>query len=553
MKSRTQLLFLALLPALLSATLNVSAQETAEAIAPAQSTLSTSTFASQSTLAADDDSSSGLADERLRVAETAPILSITDAIALALQNNPQRAAAWAAVEAAEARIGIAKSGGKPQVNLSGEAGVQRAFSFPKGATSGSLPGGSSGGSQVGPGRGWVDNQSLSATANIPIYTGGRVSANKRIARHSAQSQYAQARSVEQELVYATAISYLDVLRGQQILTVGDSNLEVARERRRIAGVRFDAGAAARLEVLRAETDLANARQVRISSSNNLGQSLSTLNTLMGRAPETPLRVEPIISLTLPGPLFNAQAPTSEGIPVGDERVTVDSAPGIKESTSDVTGIGIGVVRPAASNVLQETSRQGRQSLAATQEQIEAAEASVDLARAARKPSIDLNILGLIRNPVSFAGRFLASIGANIAQNLFNGGRTSSQVREAKAIVKQLRSQLTEQEQAIANDIEQSLLLLDSAQKRLSSADVGVVAAREALRAAQLGYSAGAQTAVEVSDAQAALLTAETDAVNARFDVAASQARLSAAVGVYPVEAVDAYNSVVEQEKELGKK
>src|SRR5690606_29572853 len=109
-------------------------------------------------------------------------------------------------------------------------------------------------------------------------------------------------------------------------------------------------------------------------------------------------------------------------------------------------------------------------------------------------------------------------------------------------------QYTGQAQAVANDIEQSLLLLDSAQKRLASADIGVVAAREALRAAQLGYSAGAQTALEVSDAQAALLAAETDAVNARFDVAASQARLSAAVGVYPTEAVTAYRKVLDDEK-----
>lgn len=556
MKFHTQLLFLALLPIM---TLSALAQEPAEtpdlASEPTQSTLEDKSTSPATDVDEDDDSSSGLADERLRAAETAPILSITDVIALALQNNPQRAAAWAAVEAAEARIGTAKSAGKPQINLSGDIGAQRAFGFPRSPSSGGggLPGGSpGGGSQAGAGRGWVESQSLSASANIPIYTGGRVSANKRIARHSAQAQYAQARSVEQELVYATAITYLDVLRGQQILAVGDTNLDVARERRRIAGVRFDAGAAAYLEVLRAETDLANARQMRISSSNNLGQSLSTLNTLMGRPPETPLRVEPIISLTLPGPLFDTQSPTAEGMPVDEGDVTLDSTPETAGVVPDATGIGIGIVTPAESSVLQATSRQGRQSLAATQEQIEAAKASVDLARAGRKPSIDLNILGLVRNPVTFAGRFLASIGANIAQNLFDSGRTRSQVREAKAIVEQLRSQLTEQEQAIANDIEQSLLLLDSAQKRLSSADTGVVAAREALRAAQLGYSAGAQTAIEVSDAQAALLTAETEAVNARFDVAASQARLSAAVGVYPIEAVAAYNSVVEQERALEK-
>ena len=500
-----------------------------------------------------DDASSGLADERLRASANAPVFSITDAIALTLQQNPQRAAAWAAVEAARERIGTAKSAGGPQVNISGNAGTQRAFGFPSvagsnigsgsGGTGGTGTGGtgSTGGGNFGGGSssngGFTNSQSVSLNATLPIYSGGRVKAGKRVAEYSAEAQYAQARSVEQDLIYNTAISYLNVLRGEQLLEVGNANLSVARERRRIAGVRFDAGAAARLEVLRAETDLANARQTRISSSNSLGQSLAALNTLMGRLPETPLRVEPIINLTLPAPLFIT----------GAAQTNAPSVQGAVTSTPGTATTGIGIVTAAPSSQLQLAAGQGRQSLAATQAQIRAAEASVDLAKAAKKPSIGLDILGLIRNPVTFAGRFLLSIGANVAQNLFDSGRTSSQVREAQAVVRQLRAQYSGQELAVANEIEQSLLLLDSAQKRLASADTGVLAAREALRAAQLGYSAGASTALEVSDAQAALLAAETDAVNARFDVAASQAQLSAAVGVYPAQAVDAYQSVLAEE------
>lgn len=614
MKLRTQLFFFALLPALLASALAGPAHAQSEPLTgsfqvPATSAPVASTPAPSNPVTPDapaenaatgavvepaaptslivDDASAGLADERLRAAETAPVLSITDAIALALQQNPQRAAAWAAVEAARERIGTAKSAGGPQVNLGGDATTQRAWGFPNGS-SGSSGGGSGGGTGGDFGSGnnsngdWSSSQSLSVSATVPIYSGGRVKASKRVAVHSAEAQYAQARSVEQDLVYNTAIAYLNVLRGEQLVSVGNSNLAVARERRRIAGVRFDAGAAARLEVLRAETDLANARQTRISSSNTLGQSLSTLNTLMGRAPETPLRVEPIVNLTLPGPLFQTTAAnpipgaaqagasttnTGDSTGAGNETGTVGlpgtgstgvggstpvagaTAPdgGVTASAAAGTA-GIGTITAAPSGQLQQAASQGRQSLAATQAQIRAAEASVAVAKAAKKPSIGLDILGLIRNPVSFAGRFLLSIGANIAQNLFDSGRTSSQVREAQAVVRQLRSQYTGQAQAVANDIEQSLLLLDSAQKRLASADIGVVAAREALRAAQLGYSAGAQTALEVSDAQAALLSAETDAVNARFDVAASQARLSAAVGVYPAEATAAYRRVLESEK-----
>ncbi len=515
MKLRTRLFFFALLPVLVQAA--VAQTETQAAPGAPVTTPSNGVAAISNT---PDDASAGLADTRMQASLSAPELSLTDVVALALQDNPQRKENWSAYDAALARIGVAKSAGGPQVNLNGSVNTQRGFGFNNNATGGT------GTSTTNPRR-WSDSQELSISADIPIYNGGRVKADKRSAQHLAQAQYALARSYEQDLVYNTAITYLDVLRGQQLVAVSNSNLAVARERRRIAGVRFDAGAAARLEVLRAETDLADARQTRISASNTLGQAMSRLNTYMGRVPETPLRIQPIVSLTLPEPLF-----ITTGAVASDANIATQ----------------IGTITTAPPEDLRAAAFDSRQSLESTEARIRSAEANVDVAKAGKKPNIGLDILGLIRNPVSFAGRFLLSLGGSLVQNLFDSGRTRSQVREAQAIVQQLRFQATREEQEIANQIEQSLLLLDSSQKRLASADTGVVAAREALRAAQLGYSAGAQTSLEVSDAQSALLEAETEAVNARFDVAAAQAQLSAAVGVYPSEAVAAYQTVVQQEK-----
>jgi outer membrane protein TolC len=507
----------------------------------------------QSTLLADDDASAGLADTRLRAAQDAPLLSIVDVLALVLQNNPQRKAAWAAVEAARARIKTAKSAGGPQVDLSAGASTQRAFGP---VSSGGLgASGGAAGSPFGlavPGGGPYNSETASISATLPVYSGGRVSAGKRVAEFSAQAQEAQARSVEQDLVYSTAIAYLNVLRGEQLLEVSNSNLDVARERRRVAQVRFDAGAAAHLEVSRAETDLTNARQTRIAASNALGQSLSALNTLMGRAPAQPLRVEPITSLSLPSEITTtgnaAPLGTTASANAGGSTPAADTtAPTSGSASGTASGAArTSAVTAASAAQLQSAANQGRQSLAVTKAQIKAAEASVDLARAAKKPSIGLDILGLIRNPVTFAGRFLLSLGGSLAQNLFDSGRTRAQVKEAQAVLHQLQFQRTGQEQAIANDIEQSLLLLDSAQKRLASSDTGVLSALDALNSAQLGYEAGASTALEVSDAQAALLTAQTEAVNARFDVAAAQARLAAATGVLPAEARAAYAVLAQQ-------
>jgi outer membrane protein TolC len=540
-----------------------------------------------------------LADARREVNAGAPVFTLTEAIGLALQNNPQHDAALAAVRAARARITTAKAGGGLQINLAGEADEQHAFGFP-GGTSTSGGGFSSSGTTAGDR--WSHSESLSATATLPIYTGGRVSANKRVARYSAEAQEAQALQTDQQLVYNTTLAYLSILRSEQLLDVAGANLDVARERQRVAQVRYDAGAAARLEVLQADADLATARQQRIVASNSLGQSNAALNTLLGRAPDTPLRVEPILQLTLPSPLvvtpnaaplgttaqtttgtttgsaggtatagaltnttgstgtstFGSTAPTTGSTGLGGSTPVagVTGVGGVSSAgTSGVTISGLGTTGTAGAGSisgiapagqLQLAAGQSRNSLAVTQAQIKAAEASVDLARAARKPNIGANILGMLRNPLTFAGRFLFSLGASVAQTLFDSGKSRGQIQEALAVVDELRSQYKGQQLAVANDIEQSLLDLDSAQKRLNSTQSGVTAAQEALRAAQLGYSAGVTTSVEVSNAQAALLTAQTDAVNARFDLAAAQAQLAAAVGVVPVEGQAAFNRAAKE-------
>jgi outer membrane protein TolC len=175
-------------------------------------------------------------------------------------------------------------------------------------------------------------------------------------------------------------------------------------------------------------------------------------------------------------------------------------------------------------------------LAASQAQIANSQANIDLARAQRRPNIGLSIGSLLRNPVSFAGRFALSLGLGLSQTLFDSGRSRSQINEAQALLEQSRSGLANQELNVGNQIEQSLLSLDSAQARTVSADAAVTSAQEALRAAQVAYQAGVRTSLEVSTAQTALLNAQTNAVNARFDVANGQAQLASAVGVLTTEA-----------------
>ena len=457
-----------------------------------------------------------IADARIRQEQQAPLLTFQEAIVFALSNNPTRAQARAALAASQARVGTARSQGGPQVGVNGGLTYDRNFGQP----SFGAPGGGTGGNT---GTDFFSsngiNQNAGITAQIPIYTGGRVKAGTRAAQALARVQAAQTLQVEQDIVYNTAVGYLAVLRAEQLLDVAQSDLVVSRERLRIARVRFDAGAAARLDVLRAENTLADAGLRRINAANGVALTKANLNTQMGRAPETPLR---LISLE-----------------------TVEAPPATTPATPAApTNLPLDNLAPQQLRTIAETNRA---SLIAAQEQINAAIANVDVAKAARKPSLAASLSGILRNPVTFLGRFALSAGLNVAQTLFDSGRAKSQIAEAQALLEQSRRSQDVTRQQTAFELEQQILRVDAAQRKLESTDAAIRTAVEALRAAQIGYAAGVRTNVEVSDAQTALLSAKTDAINARFDLANARAQLASSLGVQSREWQEAYEVQLRQE------
>jgi len=541
---------------------------------------------------------SGLADVRNADDAQAPLLTLADVLTLALQNNPTLTSAQAAVRAAQARVGTARSAGGVQVGLSGDVNGNRNFGgssstgFSSGTgtggtgTGGTGSGGTGGGGTGGIGTGGIGsiptsgnqilglntNESVGVSATLPVYTGGRVKASTRVARTGVDIQAANAQQTEQDLLLNTTTSYLNILRSGQLLQVANSNVDISREQLRVAQVRFNAGAAARLEVFQAEATLADSQQRRTAASATLGQSKATLNTLIGRVPETPVRVEPITALNLSLPQITttaasgatASGATASGAATSGATITssststtlaTESAAGDSSTTStSATSSSATSITPGASAIetavsatpagsgtlssaeLRAQALASRPLLAASQAQIANSQANVDLARAQRKPNIGVTLGSFLRNPVTFAGRFALSLGLGLSQTLFDSGRSRSQINEAQALLDQSRSGLAGQELNVGNQIEQSLLSLDSAQARTVSADTAVTSAQEALRAAQVAYQAGVRTSLEVSTAQTALLNAQTNAVNARFDVATGQAQLASAVGVLTTQA-----------------
>jgi len=485
-------------------------------------------------------------------ATDAATLTLQEALVLALRDNPQRSAARDAFAAALARVGTARSQGGLQVGASGTQEFDRVYGVQKpdvpGAPSALIDGLVNG---FAPGsEGIASRRVASFDARLPVFSGGKVSAGNRQARFGAQSQAARLRQVEHDLILSTTLAYLGVLRAQQLQEVADSDVVLSRERVRVARVLLAGRLAAKLDVLRSQTTLSSALQKQIAARDSTGQAEATLNTLLGRAPETPLRLERVTELQsrvpLPAPLTTPLsaplraistdiAPLGAGIPFGGAGETTNTPPQPLDPQNPV-----GAVSSVNLGTLRALAEAARPSLAASRAQIEAARAQVDVARAARRPSLGLDLTGLLRNPATLLGRFALSLGLVGAYTAFDSGRAGSQIAEAQALVGQEQNNLAGQRLNVGNAIEQARLSLEAAQSRLRSSDEAVIGALEGERVAQVGFRAGLKTGLDLSDAQNALIQTQTDAINTRFDFAGAQARLAAEVGVLTTEEQSAY-------------
>ncbi|RMG23827.1 MAG: TolC family protein, partial [Armatimonadetes bacterium] len=113
---------------------------------------------------------------------------------------------------------------------------------------------------------------------------------------------------------------------------------------------------------------------------------------------------------------------------------------------------------------------------------------------------------------------------------FDSGRVRSVVQQAKQDEEQARIALEQLKLGIELEVRQAWLDLTAAQQAIETARLNVEFAEEAYRLAQVRYSGGVGTPLEVSDATVALARARASLVAATYDYRKAYARLQKAVG-----------------------
>ena len=193
-------------------------------------------------------------DSTITARAVAPLADSVDAlIASALKGRPDLAAARSQAEAARAGIGEARSSLLPSLNLNGTTGRTYATSIPNGANS----------------------YNLALGLSIPLFNGFSRQYDLRAAQFEADAASARTEVLRQQVVYEVFSAYYALQTSTRRVHTAEDLVASAQQSNEVALARYKAGVGSVLDLLAAQTALANARaqyvDARLSWSVSLAQ------------------------------------------------------------------------------------------------------------------------------------------------------------------------------------------------------------------------------------------------------------------------------------------
>jgi HAE1 family hydrophobic/amphiphilic exporter-1 len=323
----------------------------------------------------------------------------------------------------------------------------------------------------------------------PLYTGGRLNHAYGAQAATQEASRLDVERAQQALTLRVHETFYAALMAEQGMRVSMEGVQIAQRHLELAQVRFNAGSAARLDVLRAEVELANARARDIRARSSVEVSYQALRTVLSLPQSEPLQ--------LAG--------------------TLDEVPEL----------------PAASALL--TAVTTRADIRAIGQQREAAERLFSLASAELKPTVALaGNFQYQEDGVNslFAGSNRSyQFGLAVRVPLFNLPTVAARRGAAMARVRQAEHSANAALDGARLELATASTELDASREIVSTQQKAVELAREGLSIAEVSYENGVITATELNDARLSLLETEWELMQAKYSHIVAAARTRYAAGL----------------------
>ena len=390
--------------------------------------------------------------------------AITDALA----NAPTLAEATAGEAAANARLDRARAERNPLLRVEGSYAAGRIDN----------------GGFFGITADDVSPLALQATAEVPLYAGGRIAAAIDQARGGAEAARMGALQARLNTIVQAVGAYTEVLTARKLEARHDQLVRALTETERQAGLRFRAG-----EI--ASSDLAQARA-------RTGEAFAGYAQAQGRRASAEAAFQRIT-----------------GKPA-DDLAPLPATPPV----------------PSALDAALDMARSGNPALGQAKAGVEVARAGVRSARAEGMPTLGAFAEAAHVRDQFFPGYKADSLAAGVRGRwtLFAGGRVAAQVRAASAEFDASEARLRQADQMLEGMVIDAWHGLVTARRMTEASRLRSAAADEALRGTRLEAQVGAKPMLAVLDAEREAIAAEAALLQAEGMATIAAWRLNALAG-----------------------
>ncbi len=421
--------------------------------------------------------------------EPAAPLTLDDAVALAVERNPDVRAAAERIGAAAAQVGEATAAFFPQIstrlayartdNPSQAFGMilaQRRFSF-------------TGVDFNHPGP--TQNVRPEIVGALPLFRGGQDYERRAAAVLGVEAARLERAALRNALVGAVIAAYYALLAGPEQVEVTRVSIDAVNSALAQARTRVAAGTALKSDTLSLEVRLAAAQEAHLRAQNAVELARAGLRILLGLSADAPLEV--------------AVAPAAPGPSVADT-------------------FAVALAQALA----------GRPEIQAAARMVAMRAHDVRVERAAYLPRVDAvasygqdaEDLNLSRHQDNW------TVGATAELDLFSGFRTAERVRAAERRLAEARESERKTRLEVERDVKTAFLTFQEARERARVTEAAIAAAEEALRLVREQYQAGAVTITRYLETEVARTDARSHAIAARYDARRAEAGLCKAIGLW---------------------
>ncbi|MBN1380078.1 MAG: TolC family protein [Deltaproteobacteria bacterium] len=340
--------------------------------------------------------------------------------------------------------------------------------------------------------GTKDNFNWSLDARQPIFAGGGIMANYEVNKLGVDISRLEERFTISDIVLAVKTAYYNILKANKLMELAEQSVAQLEAHRNTAKNFYTVGLIPRNDLLRAEVELANGRQMLVKAKNNVQLAKAKLNSLLHFDINAPLVVEDILYY------------------IKFDESLIDSMKRAMENRMEIRVYTL---------------------------KVEQARKLVSLARSNYFPTVSIagnytkygDTAGVSGSPYQDEKSWRIMAIAN--WNFWEWGKTKYRVDSGISRENQMVHALNMLKDQVKLEVKNDYLFLREAEKQIQAAEKSIEQAEENFRIVKERYHERMATTTDVIDAQTLLLKAKSDYTNALGDYNIGLARLEKSTGL----------------------